>query len=158
MWSESLASFLSSLTTFPRLWSTSYSGTKVLRSTPMPLGGRSRTWPMEAFTTKPSPRYLLIVLALAGDSTMTRSLPFFFGDAAAAFGVLVLVVGVLVLAIPLPLPWNESGNPVRRRLVLGLADRPLRPVRAYLKRAPPSRRIDRLPRGLDHPHHYPSSG
>jgi hypothetical protein len=33
---------------------------------------RSRTWPMEAFTWKSRPRYLLMVLALAGDSTMTR--------------------------------------------------------------------------------------
>src|SRR2546430_16913187 len=80
MWSLSFASFLSSLTTFPRLSRTSYSGSKVLRSTPIPLGGRSRTWPMLAFTTNPSPRYLLIVLALAGDSTITRafSLDFFF--------------------------------------------------------------------------------
>src|SRR5438105_8645279 len=46
----------------------------------MPLGGRSRTWPILAFTTNPSPRYLLIVLAFAGDSTITRSFPldFFF--------------------------------------------------------------------------------
>src|SRR4051812_31171288 len=77
MWLLSFASFFSSLTTFPRLWRISYSGSKVFRSTPIPLGGRSRTCPMLAFTTKPSPRYLLIVLALAGDSTITRSLPFF---------------------------------------------------------------------------------
>src|SRR5439155_3713900 len=50
----------------------SYSGTKVFRSTPIPLDGRSRTCPIDAFTTKSSPRYLLIVLALAGDSTITR--------------------------------------------------------------------------------------
>src|SRR5688572_9652995 len=36
--------------------------------------GRSRTWPIEAFTWKSLPRYLLIVFALAGDSTMTRFL------------------------------------------------------------------------------------
>src|SRR5580704_1187214 len=30
---------------------------------------------MEAFTTKSLPRYLLIVLALAGDSTITSDLP-----------------------------------------------------------------------------------
>src|SRR4051812_31973969 len=35
--------------------------------------GRSRTWPTLAFTTKAEPRYLLMVLALVGDSTMTRS-------------------------------------------------------------------------------------
>src|SRR3954463_15216829 len=54
-----------------------YSGSNVLRSTPMPLLGRSRTCPIDAFTMKPSPRYLLIVLAFAGDSTITRFLPFF---------------------------------------------------------------------------------
>src|SRR5437588_1067706 len=51
---------------------TTYSGSNVLRSTPIPLEGRSRTCPIDAFTTKSSPRYLLIVLALAGDSTITR--------------------------------------------------------------------------------------
>src|SRR3954468_18162390 len=68
----SLASFFSSLTTLPRLSRISYSGTKVFRSTPIPLDGRSRTCPIDAFTTKSSPRYLLIVFALAGDSTITR--------------------------------------------------------------------------------------
>src|SRR5437870_3381059 len=37
--------------------------------------GRSRTCPLLARTSKSGPRYLLIVFALAGDSTMTR---FFF--------------------------------------------------------------------------------
>ncbi|MNV86375.1 hypothetical protein D3C71_1804040 [compost metagenome] len=40
-----------------------------------PLVGRSRIWPMLDFTTYWLPRYLLMVLALAGDSTMTRDLP-----------------------------------------------------------------------------------
>ena len=40
-----------------------------------PLVGRSRIWPMLDFTTYWLPRYLLIVLALAGDSTMTSDLP-----------------------------------------------------------------------------------
>src|SRR5690554_4614718 len=40
-----------------------------------PLVGRSRMWPMLDFTTYWLPRYLLIVLALAGDSTMTSDLP-----------------------------------------------------------------------------------
>src|SRR5262245_37428636 len=44
-------------------------------SMPNLLRGRSRTWPLQATTSKSGPRYLLIVLALAGDSTMTR---FFF--------------------------------------------------------------------------------
>ena len=33
--------------------------------------GRSRMWPIEAFTTNPAPRYFSIVLALAGLSTIT---------------------------------------------------------------------------------------
>ncbi len=40
-----------------------------------PLVGRSRMWPMLDFTTYWLPRYLLMVLALAGDSTMTSDLP-----------------------------------------------------------------------------------
>src|SRR5690606_38584370 len=43
-------------------------------STAPSLGTRSRTWPYEARTWKSLPRYLLIVLALAGDSTMSRCL------------------------------------------------------------------------------------
>jgi hypothetical protein len=40
-------------------------------STRSPPAGRSRMWPKEDFTINPLPRYLLMVLALAGDSTMT---------------------------------------------------------------------------------------
>ena len=40
-----------------------------------PLVGRSRMWPMLDFTTYSLPKYLLMVLALAGDSTMTSDLP-----------------------------------------------------------------------------------
>src|SRR5215471_13510599 len=40
-------------------------------STPSLLFGKSFTWPSEAFTTKSLPRYLLIVFAFAGDSTIT---------------------------------------------------------------------------------------
>src|SRR6476620_3552511 len=43
-------------------------------STAPSFGTRSRTWPYEARTVKSGPRYLLIVLALAGDSTMRRFL------------------------------------------------------------------------------------
>src|SRR5690606_9154777 len=43
-------------------------------STAPSFGTRSRTWPYEARTTKSLPRYLLIVRALAGDSTMRRFL------------------------------------------------------------------------------------
>src|SRR5471030_342554 len=39
-----------------------------------PLVGRSRIWPILDFTTYWLPRYLLMVLALAGDSTMTSDL------------------------------------------------------------------------------------
>jgi hypothetical protein len=35
------------------------------------FAGRSRTWPKDASTLYPGPRYLLIVLAFAGDSTTT---------------------------------------------------------------------------------------
>src|SRR3989304_2913044 len=40
-------------------------------STDPSLAGRSRIWPKEASTSKPGPRYLLIVFALDGDSTTT---------------------------------------------------------------------------------------
>src|SRR3989442_10193947 len=66
-------------------------------STPSLLFGRSRTWPFDARTLKPGPRYLPMVRAFAGDSTITRLFPrldagvvgaFAFG-AAAAFGAAV---------------------------------------------------------------------
>ncbi|CSC16943.1 Uncharacterised protein [Vibrio cholerae] len=40
-----------------------------------PAVGRSRTCPTLDFTIKSLPRYLLMVLALAGDSTITSDLP-----------------------------------------------------------------------------------
>ena len=43
-----------------------------LRSTPIALGGKSKICPTEALTSKSGPRYLRIVLAFAGDSTITR--------------------------------------------------------------------------------------
>ena len=73
--SASLAAAFSSSRTFLRVGSISYSAAKpFLTSTPSFFLGRSRTWPMEAFTGKSFPRYLLIVFALAGDSTITRFL------------------------------------------------------------------------------------
>src|SRR5215207_9298223 len=42
-------------------------------STPSSRVGRSRRWPMVAFTSYPEPRYFPMVLALVGDSTMTRA-------------------------------------------------------------------------------------
>src|SRR5439155_12605198 len=92
----------------------SYSGSKVLRSTPIPLEGRSRTCPIDAFTTKSSPRYLLIVLALAGDSTMTRDfLPFFLAiEFVAAATVLSVHRGqsFTFLRIINPRAGRQSGN------------------------------------------------
>jgi hypothetical protein len=44
----------------------------VLNVDTRPFEGRSLICPIEAFTTKSLPRYLLIVFALAGDSTTTR--------------------------------------------------------------------------------------
>src|SRR5579863_6999384 len=50
-----------------------YSVSKSLStSTPRVLLGRSFTWPSEASTVKPLPRYFWMVFALAGDSTMTK--------------------------------------------------------------------------------------
>src|SRR5437899_9277613 len=73
MAAASPAADFSSSTTFLRVGRTSYSAWKpFLTSTPSVFLGRSRTWPMEAFTWKSRPRYLLIVLAFAGDSTITR--------------------------------------------------------------------------------------
>src|ERR1041385_4022938 len=54
---------------------TVYSGSKSpSTSTPSLFLGRSRTCPMEAMTLKSRPKYLLIVFAFAGDSTMTSAL------------------------------------------------------------------------------------
>src|SRR4026209_2531151 len=44
-------------------------------STPSSRVGRSRTWPIVAFTSYPAPRYFPMVLALVGDSTMTSAVP-----------------------------------------------------------------------------------
>src|SRR5438309_1438773 len=53
----------------------SYSGWKLFcTSTPRPFEGRSLICPIEAITTKSLPRYLLMVFAFAGDSTITRFL------------------------------------------------------------------------------------
>src|SRR5262249_33918601 len=72
----------------PRM--TTYSGAKPCStSTPIFDLGRSMTWPTEAFTVKPGPRYFLMVFALAGDSTTTRAFSFFF-LAAAAFAMTFL--------------------------------------------------------------------
>src|SRR6516162_7833055 len=64
-------SFFSLVRTFSLPGMTMYS---VSISTPRVLLGKSFTWPSEASTVKPFPRYFWIVFALAGDSTMTRPL------------------------------------------------------------------------------------
>ena len=43
----------------------------------LPAVGKSRTWPTLDLTMKSEPRYLLIVFAFAGDSTMTSDLPMY---------------------------------------------------------------------------------
>src|SRR5438046_1925190 len=89
-----LAAALISASTFFLPSMTSYWGAKPCSmSIPMVFLGRSLTCPTEAFTTYPGPRYFLIVVALAGDSTMTRALSpsprrdFFFGASPAPSGV-----------------------------------------------------------------------
>src|SRR5258706_635459 len=55
---------------------TTYWGAKPCStSTPILDLGKSITWPTDAFTVKPAPRYFLMVLALAGDSTTTSARP-----------------------------------------------------------------------------------
>ena len=69
------ASPLSSVTTFLDDGLTSYFGVKSLSMSTLSLPlARSRMCPIEDFTTKSFPRYPSMVLAFAGDSTMTRFL------------------------------------------------------------------------------------
>src|SRR3984893_8890192 len=75
MLSAERASFLSLARTFSLPGMTMYSVSKSLStSTPSVLLGRSLTWPSEASTVKPFPRYFWMVFAFAGDSTMTKPL------------------------------------------------------------------------------------
>src|SRR5258708_22727474 len=70
-----LAIFFSLATTFSFPGMMMYSVEKSpSMSTPSLLLGRSLMWPSEASTSKSLPRYLLMLRALAGDSTMTRDL------------------------------------------------------------------------------------
>src|ERR1043165_5134819 len=48
-------------------------------STPNPFFARSRTWPKLDFTVNPSPKNPSIVLAFAGDSTITKFLLIYGG-------------------------------------------------------------------------------
>src|SRR5580692_943231 len=69
------ASFFSFATTFSLPGITTYSVSKSFStSTPSVLLGRSFTWPSDASTVKPLPRYFWMVFALAGDSTITKPL------------------------------------------------------------------------------------
>src|SRR5271157_6168300 len=87
MWSAERASFLSLARTFSFPGMTTYSVSKLFsRSTPRLLLGRSFTWPNEASTVNPLPRYFWMVFALAGDSTMTRP----FDNVSSVFSGLVL--------------------------------------------------------------------
>src|ERR1041384_5811626 len=71
-----LAAFLISASVLAFSLMVTYSGAKSLStSTPSLRVGRSRRWPTVAFTVYPRPRYFPMVLALVGDSTMTRVLP-----------------------------------------------------------------------------------
>src|SRR6201994_3532771 len=75
--SAPLSAFAMSLSRPAALGSTSQIIWKLVSGSTDPfLAGRSRTWPKEARTSYEVPRYLLIVLALAGDSTMTIFMSF----------------------------------------------------------------------------------
>src|SRR5581483_1197864 len=111
--STSFADFLISamILFLPRM--TTYSGVKPCStSTPIFDLGRSMTWPTDAFTVKPAPRYFLMVFALAGDSTTTSAfsrppldgfafaaLGDFSGLAAAGAAFLVALVAVFLGAL-----------------------------------------------------------
>src|SRR5205814_3408913 len=87
---------------------TTYWGAKSCStSTPRVDLGRSRTWPMLASTLKLRPRYFLMVLALAGDSTITRL-------------VLPLVTGPFLLAADEAFERAEVAEEARERAPLAL--------------------------------------
>src|SRR5690348_466887 len=67
-----LASSVIALSCFARSGETCHSMSKPCSGSTEPsFGGRSRTWPKEASTRCPLPRYFSIVFAFAGDSTTT---------------------------------------------------------------------------------------
>ena len=66
-----LAAARSSLTTFSLAGLISYSSWKPFSMSTPSFLGRSRMWPTEAITLYPLPRYLVMVLALDGLSTIT---------------------------------------------------------------------------------------
>src|SRR5215207_8268287 len=125
-----LAAFLSSDSVLVLPLMVTYLGSKSRStSTPSSRVGRSRRWPTVAFTSYPAPRYFPIVLALVGDSTITRALPFparaarglaaftapFLGAAGAASGLPVLAGDFtarldLVAMSPLCLLGSSNGQ------------------------------------------------
>src|SRR3954465_4236399 len=71
-----LAAFFSSESVLVLPLMVTYFGSKPRStSTPSSRVGRSRRWPMVALTSYPEPRYLPMVLALVGDSTITSAGP-----------------------------------------------------------------------------------
>src|ERR1700677_4047819 len=91
MESTDLAASRSSCMSFFLPSMTSYFGRKPLStSTARSFLGRSLTWPSEAFTTNCLPRYLPIVFAFAGDSTMTRDFAIEFLNRMSAYGYMLV--------------------------------------------------------------------
>src|ERR1700722_8244430 len=81
---------------FPSI--SSYTGLKSLStSTERFFFGRSFTCPSEAFTTNCLPRYLPIVFAFAGDSTMTRDFAIEFLNRKSAYGYMLVDQSAKVL-------------------------------------------------------------
>ncbi len=79
---------------------TSYWGRKPFStSTPIFDLGKSFTWPTDAFTSKLRPRYFLMVLALAGDSTITRVGPPRAAGAFLARGALFFFFGGTAVSV-----------------------------------------------------------
>ncbi len=72
-----LAAARSSLTTFSLAGLISYSSWKPFSMSTPSLRGRSRMWPTEAMTLYPLPRYLVMVFAFDGLSTITSFWPCF---------------------------------------------------------------------------------
>src|SRR6266496_5222478 len=76
MMDATLAAFLSSERVLVLPLMVTYFGSKPRStSTPSSRVGRSRTCPTVALTSYPAPRYLPMVFAFVGDSTITSELP-----------------------------------------------------------------------------------
>src|SRR5688572_30154152 len=111
---------LSSLMIFDLSRGTRYVGAKSSStSTPNVLFGKSRTCPIEARTVYPDPRYLPIVRAFAGDSTMTSLPRPALVVARAAPARLALVVLVVLLAARRGLALICSGIVIESLRTLG---------------------------------------